>query len=220
VRIPAPIWNVSPPPPQAPNQQLPVVAAVIEPEPPGAFEFGEAVWVKIFKTESPEPAELHHLVTDNPAVPQEAAETEVEWTLLQARRGRPAQLEQEAQIGEGNESVTRRYEFYEYTGEYDPESHEALVIDDANPSPGELGNYIGAQMAAVNLNPVAPPPPCAGDCSGDGTVTVSEIITGVTIALGSATLDACPVFDGDGDGQVAINELIAAVQSVLVGCPA
>ncbi|MBX3026205.1 PEP-CTERM sorting domain-containing protein [bacterium] len=224
VRIPAPVWNVSPAPPQAPNQQ-PVVAAAIEPPPPGAYEFGDAVWVKVFKTEAPEPAELHHLVTDDPAVPQEAGETEIEWTLLQARRGRPAQLEQEAQIGEGNESVTRRYEFYEYTGEYDAESHEALVIDDSNPSPGELGNYIGAQMAAVNLDLAAPTPTptqapttCAGDCNGDGTVTVNEIITGVTIALGSAPVDACAVLDADGDGQVAVNELILAVQRLLTGC--
>lgn len=225
VRIPAPIWNVSPAPPQAPNPQ-PVVAAVIEPPPPAAFEFGDAVWVKVFKTEAPEPAELHHLLTDDPAVPQEAGETEIEWTLLQARRGRAVQLEQEAQIGEGNESVTRRYEFYEYSGEYDAESHEALVIDDSNPSPGEVGNYLGAQMAAVNLGVAAPtptptvaPPACAGDCSGDGTVTVNEVITGVTIALGGAPLATCPVFDANGDGQIAINELIAAVQSVLVGCP-
>ena len=49
-------------------------------------------------------------------------------------------------------------------------------------------------------------------------MTVNEIITGVTIALGSATRDQCPVFDRDGSGDVAINELIAAVQSLLTGC--
>ena len=239
VRIPAPIWNVSPPPPEAPNQQLPVVAAVIDAPDPGAYEYGDAVWVKVYKTEAPEPAELHHLLTDDPAVPQEAGETEIEWTLLQERQGRPAQLEQEAQIGEGNESVTRRYEFYEYTGAYDPESHEALVINDGAPSEGELGNYIGAQMAAINLDGAAPTPvptdtppvvdtptptatppaaACAGDCDADGTVAVNEIVTGVTIALGSAPADTCNALDSDGDGQVAINELIAAVQSALNGC--
>ena len=59
---------------------------------------------------------------------------------------------------------------------------------------------------------------CVGDCNGDGTVAINELITGVNIALGSAALDACPAFDGSGDGTVAINELIAAVNAALAGC--
>ena len=59
---------------------------------------------------------------------------------------------------------------------------------------------------------------CVGDCSGDGTVAINELITGVNIALGSAALDTCPAFDADADGGVAINELIAAVGALLNGC--
>ena len=40
-----------------------------------------------------------------------------------------------------------------------PESHEALVGSDSHPLDIELGNYIGAQNAAVNLNAVPLPPP-------------------------------------------------------------
>ncbi|MDX2170231.1 MAG: hypothetical protein SF182_24380 [Deltaproteobacteria bacterium] len=59
---------------------------------------------------------------------------------------------------------------------------------------------------------------CPGDCSGDGTVSVAELLTGVTIALGSASLEACPSFDRDGDGRVDVAELLAAVNALLDGC--
>jgi len=61
---------------------------------------------------------------------------------------------------------------------------------------------------------------CVGDCNGDGMVSIDELILGVNIALGSATLDECPSFDADGDGMVGINELITAVNYALNGCPA
>ncbi len=59
---------------------------------------------------------------------------------------------------------------------------------------------------------------CGGDCDGDGRVSVQELILGVNIALGSAALDACPVFDQNGDGRVGVGELIAAVGNALDGC--
>ena len=61
---------------------------------------------------------------------------------------------------------------------------------------------------------------CAGDCNGDGTVAINELIVGVNIALGSAQVSACSSFDTNGDGMVAINELIAAVNNALGGCTA
>jgi len=61
---------------------------------------------------------------------------------------------------------------------------------------------------------------CAGDCGGDGEVTVNELILGVNIALGNASLDECASFDTDGSGDVTVNELIAAVNSALNSCPA
>ena len=61
---------------------------------------------------------------------------------------------------------------------------------------------------------------CAGDCSGDGEVTVNEVITGVTIALGSVEVGACGAMDANGDGQVTIDELIGAINGALGGCAA
>jgi hypothetical protein len=62
------------------------------------------------------------------------------------------------------------------------------------------------------------PRPCPGDCDDNGTVVVGELIRGVNIALGAATVDDCPAVDRNGDGQVVVNELIVAVNAALVGC--
>lgn len=70
--------------------------------------------------------------------------------------------------------------------------------------------------------PTSTPGPvgCAGDCNGDGAVSINELIQGVNIALGNAATQTCAAFDRDGNGQVAVNELIAGVNSALGGCPA
>ena len=64
--------------------------------------------------------------------------------------------------GANAESVVRRYEFYNYAGEYDTETHEAKFapgFGDSNPGPNDIGNYLGAQNAAVNLNVAVVPEP-------------------------------------------------------------
>lgn len=61
---------------------------------------------------------------------------------------------------------------------------------------------------------------CTGDCNSDHRVVVSELVTGVNIALNSSPVTPCLAMDADGDGRVAVNELVAAVNSLLRGCPA
>lgn len=48
---------------------------------------------------------------------------------------------------------------------------------------------------------------------------IGELITGVRIALGSASVDTCPAADANGDGQVTVDENIRAVNHALNGCP-
>ena len=60
--------------------------------------------------------------------------------------------------------------------------------------------------------------PCAGDCTGSGSVRISDLITGVSIALGARSLSACPSLDTNVSGMVEINELIVAVNNALRGC--
>lgn len=60
---------------------------------------------------------------------------------------------------------------------------------------------------------------CPGDCDGDRSVTIAELLRGVGISLG-APVETCERFDADGDGTVAISELVRGVNAALDGCPA
>jgi hypothetical protein len=59
---------------------------------------------------------------------------------------------------------------------------------------------------------------CVGDCNCDGQVTVDELITMVSIALGTVVEDACLTGDANGDGQITVDEIIVAVTNALNGC--
>ncbi|MDD5434287.1 MAG: hypothetical protein PH343_02535 [Nitrospira sp.] len=190
VSIPAPVWNV------VPQVALPpVVQAVIQAPPPPAPDpivpipqWGEPIWAKVFKTESPNRAVLDNLLLDNPGVPdgKDPIEIEVEWTLLQSPpdgvigNGNKVEVN-EAQAAAGNESVTRRYEFYKYLGPVNPEDNEA-GCDNPLLCPGAVGDFIGAQNAAVNLIPINR---LEVNKSGDGSGTVTSDIPGINCG------DAC-----------------------------
>jgi hypothetical protein len=60
---------------------------------------------------------------------------------------------------------------------------------------------------------------CTGDCNGDGTVAINELVLGVSVALTLQPASACPAFDANRDGSVVINEVVAAVNNTLAGCP-
>ena len=61
---------------------------------------------------------------------------------------------------------------------------------------------------------------CAGDCDGNGQVTIGELVRGVNIALGRAAVDGCIAFDGNADGTVSVAELVRAVRAALGACAA
>lgn len=61
---------------------------------------------------------------------------------------------------------------------------------------------------------------CPGDCNGNGTVSIDELVLGVRISLGDAPLAQCPAFDATPDGELRIDELIRGVGSAANGCPA
>lgn len=165
VNLPMPSWIVTPPA----NPALPpVVAAVIElppppppPIPPPIPQFGDAQWVKVYKNEVGRQVDLDELVGDNPVVvAQDPAHLEVSWSLLQpdpdggGNQRRRGKLANQGNVGNGNRAIVRRYEYYKYAGVYDPLTHEALCADVTctAPSPGEVGDAIGAQNAAANLD--------------------------------------------------------------------
>ena len=228
VSIPAPVWTINnagnvaaalPAPAQVPVPALPAK--------PDCALWGPAKWMKVYKTESHAPAQLGALLTDNPNVPQEPAEVETEWKFIQARPtcnddGTPLAVQpdneviSEAPVGAGAESVTRRYEFFDYTGTYDDTdggNHEALPLCDENPYKmscsdpamaqpnSDLGAYEGAQMVAANLALAGVPTPMLNvNKSGDGTGLVSDgngigcgdLCSGAFASGTSVTLTATP----------------------------
>ena len=96
-----------------------------------------------------------------------------------------------------------------------------VTLDSTGLAPGQYGATItvnsdaGSQTINVAASVASS---CVGDCDGDGSVAINELIRGVNIALGDAPLTDCGSFDANGDGAVAINELIQAVNSALNGC--
>ena len=81
------------------------------------------------------------------------------------------------------------------------------------PRPG-LG-AVSCSIGAYEYNAQAPL--CVGDCSGDGRVTIVDIIRLVDIALGHADPSKG---DPNRDGEITIDEIVAAVNSALTGCSA
>jgi hypothetical protein len=75
-------------------------------------------------------------------------------------------------------------------------------------------------LLALTATPPSVAQTCPGDCGGDGSVAINELIVGVNIALGALPVSACAAFDRNGDEQVLINEVIDAVNRALNGCTA
>ena len=149
VKIPAPVFAVVAP--ANPVNPAGVQAVIQAPPPEVGQQMADAIWAKTFITvvQNPGPVNLNDLVLGNAAVPPET-ETEIEWQLLQSNPARP-DLAEKLDVGDlvgANESITRRYEFYKYTGAYDPENHEAL--NEAY-DPLHVGDFLGNQNAAANF---------------------------------------------------------------------
>ena len=82
--------------------------------------------------------------------------------------------------------------------------------DDGNGTPGD-GCEADCTLTQRSI--------CAGDCDATDSVAVNELVTGINIALGRASLDTCRPFDSNGDALVTVDELIRAVNHALNGCP-
>jgi hypothetical protein len=170
VKLPAPILTVVPP--ANPANQAGVQAVVQAPPPENGQGFGDAIWAKVFTTvvENAGPVELGDLVLGNAAVPPET-ETEIEWQLLQSNKAGFSKKVDNSDVAKGNESVVRRYEFYAYTGGYDPEDHEAL--NDLY-APQYVGAFLGNQNVAANLlADQAVPEPSTLVLGGMGTLSLA-----------------------------------------------
>ena len=78
---------------------------------------------------------------------------------------------------------------------------------------------VSPTASATPTVPATPPTgACGGDCDGNGSVTVNELVRGVGILLGLENLTNCPDFDVDRSGDVTVDELITAMNFALGGC--
>ena len=89
-------------------------------------------------------------------------------------------------------------------------SIQALALDPATPN----RLYAGTSGAGVFVIEQV----CVGDCSGDGVVTIDELVIAVSVALGRPRPSACQSLDTDGNETLTVDELIAAVNASLNGC--
>lgn len=72
---------------------------------------------------------------------------------------------------------------------------------------------------SVAPSPTGTPPPCDGDCSGDGQVTIDELLRCVAFALSADPHAGCSACDANKDGTVQIEEIISGIDNALLGCP-
>lgn len=166
VKVAPPLWNYTPP---AAGVNAQVVAVIPAPAVPIAAgkQYGAPIWVKVIKTttHNANPVELRDLVSPDAELggPDwrngEADEVETEWKILQTNSAGNAVKEELAggadDMGaDGTETVTRRYEFYEYAADSDPtlptsidgENGEAMCDET------ELGTLLGlSSMTAVEV---------------------------------------------------------------------
>ncbi len=76
---------------------------------------------------------------------------------------------------------------------------------------GETAAFTGA------LRVTQTPGLCVGDCDGNGTVAVEELLTGAGIVLGLLPFNQC-AFNCAGNGRVTVDCLVKAVDNLLLGC--
>lgn len=190
VQISAPVFNYNPPAGGGGGGAGGGVIAEIEPPEPAEAvfnRFGKPLWVRSIKTKthSERKVELRDLRSDDPEDENDDSwrngaeeEVEIEWHLMQVEydeAGQPKRDEalegNEEDLADEDEIVTRRWEFFEYTGPLHPEDGEALadevapddlhgvgtvMIDDVEidlSAEEVVGGYLGAQMAAFEVNP-------------------------------------------------------------------
>jgi hypothetical protein len=76
-----------------------------------------------------------------------------------------------------------------------------------------LAVLVASQTAALGQDQ------CVGDCDGNGTVAISELVLAVNIALNGSTAGTCPAAECNQSAEgVTIDCLVAAVKNGLEGC--
>lgn len=246
VNIATPTWAYYPPV-QGVQPAL-VQAEIAAPPPPPVVvqQFGDAVWVKSIKTttHNNNRVELKDLVSDDPNVANEKNwkngepdEVETEWRIQQTEFANPdgpnnklAGLAEALPVGD--EVVTRRYEFYKYTGGFQDTNEvwcdlwldvwtlEKIAtlrpecLDPVDPTqPLQLvGEYIGAQMAGFNVDALL------GMIDNIQDGNVAEAYPDRTIVVGGNTPYVTTVTSGMLPGGLSIDSATGVLSGTPMEC--
>ena len=73
-------------------------------------------------------------------------------------------------------------------------------------------------VPGVGPTPTVGPEACVGDCDGNRTVSVNELVTMVNIALDNDQVSSCMRGDPNGSDDIRIDEILTAVNNALNGC--
>jgi streptogramin lyase len=92
----------------------------------------------------------------------------------------------------------------------------ATAFPTATASPTAMATHTARSTATAQQT--STPGTCLGDCNGDGSVTIGDLIRGVNVALQLQPVGTCLAVDADGDSRVTIGELISAVLRAVRGC--
>ena len=98
----------------------------------------------------------------------------------------------------------------------------AITVAAAPPSPTNTPTTTRTRTPTPTSTPTPTatptPGPCVGDCDHDGTISVTELVMGIDITLGTIELGACPEFNVRDDQRVTVDELAQAVGAAIYGC--
>ncbi len=90
---------------------------------------------------------------------------------------------------------------------------------------GPMRNALDITFGDENFGTPTPTPtatptaaPCDGDCGLSGSVTVDDLVTMASIALGNTAVSACSAGDVNRDGKITVDEVVGAVNNLLTGC--
>jgi hypothetical protein len=217
VQPPAPPGQPLPPPVLQP--QAPIVHAVQVAPPANQLEFGPVQWVKVTATGSMNNIAVEDLMGDNALV--QGMQTQVEWQRLQFDSGKPPGGTNGTidftgvKLDPGAKAIAYRFEYYEYTGAFDPQTGEAITAPDTSGSktpPATVGKYLGANMIGANFDggvPAAPKLPIAPSIN-------ATIAGGIVNHAYSSAFDVTPFNAGD-VVNVIITGLPAGLSYATVG---
>lgn len=116
----------------------------------------------------------------------------------------------EAEYGGGNEVLRFAADFEQHCHDAEPALFGSVRYHSSLSAPTPVPTW------TRTLGPGRGP--CWGDCSGDGRVTVNELVLGVGLLLNHGSAEACRRLDRTADGTITVDELVEAVAVSLLGC--